>query len=331
MSTEQEESLSERPEIHWISREAFQFIVILLVLNLTAIGLAVHGGHWWVAVILVLTGSHLMHGALIGFHEASHGLLRRSRRLNEFDGLLIGTLSFVSFSLYRVLHQWHHVHLATAKDEEFWPYTDPGTPRWLRIGTAVTELTFGIVVSPLIFFRCFIRKGSPIRAKRVRRRIWIEYAWMLFFWTAVLSSVAYFGVWKYFLWAYAAPAFIAANLQSWRKYIEHVGMVGGTINGSTRSIISNGFLGRLVSLTLLHEPFHGVHHRHSTLPHPELPGHASVLQPSAGGDRPPFRSYTHATLDLLRSLGDPRIGAQWVSAPRSSSDDAGREELAPSA
>src|SRR5215207_855099 len=100
------EALSERSEIHWVNRAAFQLIVILLVLNQLALGYAVYQGWYWLAVLLVLTGSHLMHGALIGFHEASHGLLRRLRWLNEFDGLVIGTLSLVSFSLYRVLHQW---------------------------------------------------------------------------------------------------------------------------------------------------------------------------------------------------------------------------------
>jgi fatty acid desaturase len=331
MSTEHAEGLSERPEIHWISREAFQFIVIMLVLNMSATGFAVHGGHWWLVTLLILTGSHLMHGALIGFHEASHGLLRKQRWFNEFDGVLIGVLSLVSFSLYRVLHQWHHVHLATAKDEEFWPFTKPETSRGLRVVTAIGELTFGIVVSPLILFRCFVRRNSSIRNKRVRRRIWKEYALTVAFWTTVLVLVNHFGVWKYFLCMHFAPAFIAANLQSWRKYIEHLGMTGGTINGSTRSIVANGFMGKLVSFTLLHEPFHGVHHRHATLPHCELPSRASVLQPNAPGERPPFRSYAHAAIDVLRNLGDPRIGAQWNERKETSEEESGQDEFARSA
>ena len=329
MHLAQTENLSERSDIHWVNRHAFQLLVILLVLNQTAIGFAVYYHHWWLAAALVLTASHFAHGALIGFHEASHGLLRRQRWLNEFDGLLIGTLGFVSFTLYRVLHQWHHVHLATAKDEEFWPFTDPTTPRWLRVLVAVGELTCGLFVGAAVYFRCFIRKGSPIRSSRVRRRIWKEYAGAAIFWTVALSAVTYFGVWKYFLTVYFAPAFIAATLQSWRKYIEHVGMTGATVNGCTRSIVAKGPLGRLMALTLLHEPFHGVHHRHSTLPHPELPSRASVLEPSAPGERPPFRSYTHALGDLLRCLADPRIGEHWHHQP-APERKSGSEELAPS-
>ena len=53
-------------------------------------GRALYFGLFWFTVPLVLTASHLMHGMLIGFHEASHGLLRKTRRLNEVDGIIIG-------------------------------------------------------------------------------------------------------------------------------------------------------------------------------------------------------------------------------------------------
>ena len=75
------------------------------------------------------------------------------------------------------------------------------------------------------------------------------------------------------------PAIIAANLQSWRKYVEHVGLTGSTVRGSTRSVVADDLWGRLVSLTLLHEPYHGVHHQRMSLPHAELPGYEAELEP----------------------------------------------------
>jgi fatty acid desaturase len=105
-------------------------------------------------------------------------------------------------------------------------------------------------------------------------------------------------------------------MQSLRKYIEHLGLTGSTVNSSTRSIVSDDWRGRLVSFTLLHEPYHGVHHRHAGLPHAKLPQFAAVLAPTTPGDRPPFPSYWHAFRDLARSLADPRVGAQWrVASP----------------
>ena len=110
---------------------------------------------------------------------------------------------------------------------------------------------------------------------------------------------------------YLAPALLAANLQSWRKYIEHVGMTGDTVNGSTRSIVAKSWLGRLVAFTLLHEPFHGVHHQRAGLPHSVLPQHVEKLQPKKPGERAPYTSYRYALIELVRCLADPRVGPQW--------------------
>src|SRR6201982_3283796 len=135
------------PELHdehEVSCVAFQTLVISLGLIEAALWAAVWSGWLWLAVPLVLIAAHFMHGLLIGFHEASHGLLRKSRRLNEFDGILIGMFSLLPFSLYRVVHQMHHMHLATEKDTELWPFVLTKAPRWARCLAACLELTVGL-------------------------------------------------------------------------------------------------------------------------------------------------------------------------------------------
>jgi len=94
-----DEDFSGMHEPHWVLRSAFQLLVLGLVFTEVMLALTVHRGLIWLAVPLVLVASHLMHGALIGLHEAAHGLLRKNRGFNEFDGLVIGTLSLMSFSL----------------------------------------------------------------------------------------------------------------------------------------------------------------------------------------------------------------------------------------
>jgi fatty acid desaturase len=262
-------------------------------------------------VPLVLLASHFMHGLLIGFHEASHGLLRSNRRINEIDGVLAGILSFMSFSLYRAAHQTHHAYLATERDEELWPFVFVDSPRWVRCLAAFLELNAGLLYTPALFLRIFFRKGSPIRNRRVRRRIWAEYVLVVVVWTAIFCAVAHWHVWTYFFWMYLGPAILAGNLQSWRKFIEHVGLSGNTVRGSTRSIVAGGWTGRLLSLSLLHEPYHGVHHLHVGLRHPELPRHAASLSPEEEGEMAPFPSYRSALLDLVRNLPDPRVGRHW--------------------
>jgi fatty acid desaturase len=257
-----------------------------------------------------------MHGLLIGFHEASHGLLRKSRRLNEFDGVLIGIFSFLPFSLYRVVHQMHHMHLATEKDTELWPFVLTKAPRWARRLAAFLELTVGLFYSPLIFLRVFIHPRTLVRSRKVRRRIWLELALSVVAWGTVIAAVAFWGVWKYLLWLYLVPAMIAGNLQTWRKYVEHLGLTGNTVNSSTRSIVPRSLLGHLFAYTLLHEPYHGVHHENAALPHRWLPQFTAVLTPKEPGELAPFLSYRQALPDLVRSLRDPRVGAQWRDSSR---------------
>jgi fatty acid desaturase len=303
-------------EEHSISSVPFQTLVFLLALSEIAIWATVFAGWLWLTVPLVLVTAHLMHGLLIGFHEASHGLLRKSRRLNEFDGVLIGIFSFLPFSLYRVVHQRHHMFLATEKDTELWPFVLPRAPRWARRLAAFLELTVGLFYSPLIFLRVLVQPESPIRSRKVRRRIWLELGLSFVTWAAVLAGFAFWGGWKYFLWLYLVPAVLAANLQSWRKYVEHLGLTGNPVNSSTRSIVPRSWLGHLFAYTLLHEPYHGVHHENAGLPHRVLPLFTAILTPKEPGELAPFMSYRQALPDLIRSLGDPRVGAQWRDSSR---------------
>jgi len=249
-------------------------------------------------------------------HEAIHGLLRRSRRLNDFDGVLIGIFSFLPFTLYRVVHQSHHVHLATERDAELWPFVLPNTSRWKRCLAAVLELNIGFIYTPMLFLRIFFGRNSSIRSPKVRRRIWTEIGLAAVVWAVIIGSVAYWGVWKYWIWMYLVPGIIAANLQSWRKYIEHVGLTGNTANSSTRSIVPKSWIGRVFAYTLLHEPYHGVHHQRAGLPHTALPHFTSMLVPKNPGERVPFMSYRHALPDLIRSFANPRVGAQWCDSAR---------------
>src|SRR5258708_17340845 len=165
------ETLLEPQQPHWVSRAAFPVLAAVFFLNQVALGTALYFGSVWFTVPLVLTASHLMHGMMIGFHEASHGLLRKSRRLNEVDGIIIGIFSLMSFSLYRAAHQLHHAYLASERDEELWPFVHPHMPRGARVLAAVLELTLGLLFTPFLFVLTSLRAGSPLRNKKLRRLI----------------------------------------------------------------------------------------------------------------------------------------------------------------
>jgi fatty acid desaturase len=265
-----------------------------------------------VCTALVLVVAHLMHAHLIAFHEAAHGLLCPARWLNDQLGSIIGLLSFMSLSLYRAAHHSHHAWLATERDEELWPFVETSSPRWLRRLAAWAELTCGLVYTPMLFLRAFLRPGTVIRSRAIRRRIWAELSFEAVAWTTILAAVAWFDLWVYFLVTYLAPAVLAGNMQSWRKYVEHMGLTGAASPlGATRSVHTPGWLGGLVSFSLMHEPYHGVHHKYARLPHGALPLLSDELMPEAEGETLPFPTYRAALADMVRTLGDPRVGPQW--------------------
>ncbi len=299
--------------IPWASRAAYPIVSGIFYLTQVILAFTVFQEWWLTSVLLMLFLSHLMHALLIAFHEASHGFLRKHRWANNLSGTLVGILCHIPFTLYQALHQKHHLHLATEKDVELWPFVETDSPLWKRRLVAFLELNFGLFLTPYLFLRVFFQRDSPVSNRKVRSRIWKEIALGISFWTVNVALVAYFDLWPWFFFNYFMPAFIAGNLQSWRKYIEHVGLSGNTSRSATRSIIADSWAGRLVSMTLLHEPLHGIHHVKMTLPHYELPQHTDWLEPTEEGDTRPYPNYRSAFADLIRKLGDPRVGGQWTT------------------
>jgi fatty acid desaturase len=287
---------------------AFVVLEGILVLLLTAAP-----GIWQVGVIagVVLLLAHVMHGHTLAMHEAAHGLLCPVPWLNDFMGLHTSGFCFISLELYRAAHHTHHAYLGSERDEELWPFVQPGAPRWARRLAALLELTCGLAYTALLFLRAFLRPGTAIRNRATRRRIWIEMAGIVAFWAAALTVAAWWDLWLYLLVMYLVPAWLASNLQSLRKYIEHLGLTGPTILSMTRSVHPASRLGWLVSLSLLNEPFHDIHHRYPRLPHDVLPQVPVFVMPGSADATAPFASYRAALWDMLPSLNDPRVGPQW--------------------
>lgn len=269
---------------------------------------------WAALILLVLLTSHIMHTHLIAFHEAAHGLLCPVPWINDGLGRLLGTLSFMSFELYRAAHHTHHAYLATERDEELWPFVKPASPRWFRCLMAWLELSCGLLFTPSLFLRAFLRRGTVITNPSLRRRVWLDLAGIVVFWTPAVFAVAWWDLWMYWLPTFLVPGWIAGMLQSFRKYVEHMGVKGSTPLSATRSVQPTGWTGQIVSFTLLHEPFHGLHHKYPRLPHEVLPEMPSALLPERPGDMAPFHSYRAALWDMLPSLRDPRVGKQWQEA-----------------
>src|SRR5262249_22482046 len=149
----------------------------------------------------------------------------------------------------------------------------------------------GIVFDAVLFWRAFLRKGSPVRRPEVRRRIWTELGLTIIFWALLLGAAAYWNGWKWLLVLYIIPAVLAGNMHSLRKYIEHMGLTGSSIMGLTRSVVPTTPLGRLLAFSMFNITYHGVHHYYSKMPQASLPGFANVLRPESPNEETVYPSY----------------------------------------
>jgi fatty acid desaturase len=273
-------------------------------------------GWWPVSVACWLVQGHIGHTNLLAFHETSHFTLHPSRRVNELHGLVLGSIILTPITAYRWVHNQHHLFLGTAKDAEQWPYVDRSAPRWFRLLTAFGELTLGFLVTPVLFLRGVLAAERMPRS--TKRRLVAEYALVAVTWGAVLGAVAWFGVWVPFLIGYLVPTWLAGNLQSWRKFTEHMGMLGHDVPSTTRTVIDETRVGRVLSASLLHIDYHGPHHEYAKIPHFNLPAATPVVfeeelsDPVAGNVYPSYRA---AVWDMVKSLGNPRVGSQWRADP----------------
>ncbi len=275
---------------------------------------------WWLIVAeqyallvpLVLLQAFIMHAYLIAFHEAAHGALCPVGWVNGLLGRYTGVVSFMSLSLYRAAHHWHHAYIGDKRDEEFWPLNDPGQPRWKRRLAAFLALTCALVYVPLLFLRAFLRRDSAIRDRAVRRMIWLELLAVVLYQGAVFAVAWQLGVLSTVVVGFLIPAVVAGNVQSARKYVEHVGLTGRRAVSLTRSVRNPSRTGRVISWLLFHEPYHDVHHLYPKVPQESLPAVAAAENPIPP-ELPLFPNYTRAVLDLLRGLGDPKFGKAWAA------------------
>jgi fatty acid desaturase len=108
--------LQVRPALHLPSAMAFLIEwTVIAAASLAAV-------HWWSAPAVVgaaLVIATRQHALLVLYHDGVHGLVARSRRVNDFIvNAFVGVPLLLPIHLYRALHLSHHRHLGAACDPE---------------------------------------------------------------------------------------------------------------------------------------------------------------------------------------------------------------------
>lgn len=269
-----------------------------------------NAGLWPLTIVFWGLCAHIGHSKLIAFHEASHGTLNPRWRINEAQGILLGTTILVPLSVYRFVHGQHHAYIGTENDLELWPFVNTNVGRGWRISAAIGELVFGFFYTPIVFLHGVLA-ARRIPKQQMRRIIW-EYVLCVATWANVLYIIHINGWWEGFFIGYFVQALIAGNLQSIRKFTEHVGLLGDTILTTTRTVVDKQLIGNALSASMLRIDYHGTHHRYAKVPYYNLPVATPYVYDGSTAHEPIFPTYWHAMWDMFISLGNPRVGAQWT-------------------
>jgi fatty acid desaturase len=268
-------------------------------------------GYWPGTLLCWLVAAHLAHNKGLEFHEAAHRTLHVKPFVNEGFGIVFGTIALIPLSVFRFAHAGHHLHLARPDDPELWPFVNPRIGRGARLLAVLVELGMAFVYGPVLYLRAVV-VGQRRISRAEGKRMLGGYALCVATWGATLGAVHALGWWQPFVVGYLVPLFLAANLQALRKYVEHVGLFGDTILTATRTVAATGLVGHTFSGSLFHILHHGTHHRYAKVPCYNLPAATPYVYGQGEPTVPVYSSYLHATLDMLRTLGNPRVGRQWL-------------------
>lgn len=268
---------------------------------------------WWspyhpAAVPIWLVGGLVLFQKTLVLHDMSHRTYYAKAWVNELHGVILGVFLFVPLSAYRHVHAFHHGFLSRPNDPEMWPFTLRHVPRWRRVLAVVCEILLAPVYTPLLFLRGVL--VSRPMSRRVARRICWEYGLLVLIWSTIFGLLLWTGSSFYVLSGFVPLAMIAGAIQTLNKYMQHLGLVGGSVEELTRTVADPRLLPFQASKSAQHVDYHGTHHRYAKIPHGKLPEATQLIYEG----RAPGLYATHwsAIGSMLKSLGDPKAGPAWL-------------------
>jgi fatty acid desaturase len=239
---------------------------------------------------MVLIGIFIQAIAIL-MHEALHGNLFRSARLNRWTTFAFGVPAFFSGTAYKVAHLNHHRQTRTKQDQD--EISNLGkTPAQYR---AIFYALF-FAATFMYLFTVLPRTAIQIGTYKERCAVALEYTAIVVICTGVITWGVSAGHADWLLWYWILPLQVAMFLSNIRGLSEHLCTSMDQLLEKTRTIRSNG----LVSFLMLNLNYHLEHHLFPGVPWYNLPKVHKELQPVYAAARPFVeRSYTRYALKAL--------------------------------
>lgn len=199
-------------------------------------------------ILLSVSLSLLLVGALEAVHQATHNNLFSAQWANRWIGTLLALILLLNFVRYRAFHAYHHAHTATHNDPERVLYLDADA-RSLR----------SLLLAPIFFlsFALTIEKSKYV-ASRLRRSASINTLLLLAFIVGVIILTALMPQTMLFL--YWVPLAFFAWFDFLLNQAEHYGMKEIQTGENLRQVTNNLLLPKPLALLFLYRNLHQVHH-----------------------------------------------------------------------
>jgi fatty acid desaturase len=274
-----------RPALHLPTVARFLVEWTLIV---AAIAVAIR---WWsgpVIVIAALVIATRQHGILVLYHDGVHGLVARSRRVNDFIvNSVVGVPLLLPIHLYRALHLSHHRHLGAACDPErvLLYRGQPWTFRPLAAGALVRQLAGDVLAwNGIVMAIRYLREtggGEALKLPRTR-----PYPELIIQYVVFVGALAgSFVIWPVttlhvaLLW-FVPYVTVTQLLQKIRSFAEHA---TAEADPSLSCSWSPGLFGRL-TIWPYNINYHREHHSRPKVPWDRLPAAFPAASQRPGRD-----------------------------------------------
>jgi len=242
---------------------------------------------YFVAILLIAGRQQALLAIL---HEATHNLLAKNTKLNNFLGNWFAAYPILaSIDWYGYHHHPHHQHLNTQLDQTWTSKADK--LEWQFPQTKAQFIKI-ILKQPLIGgveWLVTMYKGSelyPLKSLKSKQKIY-SLLQKLIYYIFLATALTYLDAWEYFFLYWFVPLFfVLPILQRFRRISEHFGVERTHDLNGGRDLTPNWF--EKLFFSPHNVGYHLAHHQFSNVPQHNLPQlHRILMQHES------YRKYSH--------------------------------------
>ncbi|MFZ4403767.1 MAG: fatty acid desaturase family protein [Pseudobdellovibrionaceae bacterium] len=209
----------------------------------------------YLPILSCMLGLIIAHGIELQ-HQTIHYSAFKSKKLNIIIGNILGLPILNSFSHYQYVHNWHHQHVGSAADIEF--FSEHRLNSRIKLGDLLYKL-ISIHISYILIFKRFIFYKNTV-SEKIKREFSLHVLCHLLFIFICISNVSYVVI--YINWLMSLAFYHAWHFLF--EFPEHYlcSHEVKSIFFNTRSIQTNSFAKYLTNFN----NFHAEHHLFPKVP-----------------------------------------------------------------